>query len=472
MSRILVVEDKESLRTVLRKTLQTEGFDVEEAADASDAIARLRSTPFALVLSDLRLPRGSGHDIVRAALEADPQSAVIVMTAFGTVEDAVRAMKDGAFDFLCKPVDTAHLLVLVRRALSRRRLVAENALLKEEQLQRLGGPAIVGGSEAMARVMATVRKVAPTQATVLLQGESGTGKELVARALHDQSNRRDGPFVAINCAAIPETLLENELFGHEKGAYTGAGSARAGKIEMADLGTLFLDEVAETSPAIQAKLLRVLEERRFERVGGTATIAVDIRIVAATNKDLARAVADRAFREDLYFRLSVVPLTVPPLRDRPEDIPALVDHFVARCARELKRRNAPAVSPEARRRLETYPWPGNVRELQNCIERALILCDGPSVETGHLSLSEPATGPATPGEPAVSDLSLSLAEVAQAAVRAAERGHIQRALKVAGGNRARAAAMLRVSPRTLQARIRELGLEADRLQATENKGVV
>jgi DNA-binding NtrC family response regulator len=456
MDRILVVEDKESLRTVLRKTLEAEGFPVDDAADFPSALRLLKETRYLLVLSDLRLPRGSGHDVLKAALEADAQTPVVVMTAFGTVEDAVRAMKDGAFDFLSKPVDTAHLVLLVQRAVAQRRLLAENVLLKEEFARRFGLPRIVGESSAIVALVEQVRRVAPTSATVLLQGESGTGKELFARALHELSPRREGPFVAINCAAIPETLLENELFGHEKGAYTGAGAARMGKVEMADQGTLFLDEIGEAPLGVQAKLLRVLEERKFERVGGTATIAVDVRLVAASNRNLEAAVAERAFRQDLFFRLSVVPLTVPPLRERPADIPLLVDHFVARYARDLKRRRPPVLSAEASRRLLAYPWPGNVRELQNCVERAMIL-GGEVIQPGHLHLPEPRAQAAAMG----GDLACPLAEVAQAAARAAEKGHIERALQVSGGDRSRAAEMLQVTPRTLQAKIRDLGLEPD-----------
>jgi len=460
LERVLVVEDKESLRTVLRKTLEAEGFEVDEASDAPEAIRKVREATFVMVLSDLRLPRGSGHDVLQAALEADPNVPVVVMTAYGTIEDAVKAMKNGAFDFLSKPVDTSHLMVLVERALSQRRLLTENLLLKEEFAQRFGLPRIVGESTALKALVEKVQRVAPTAATVLLQGESGTGKELFARALHELSPRREGPFVAINCAAIPETLLENELFGHEKGAYTGAGAARAGKIEMADRGTLFLDEIGETSPGIQAKLLRVLEERRFERVGGTATISVDVRVVAASNKDLESAVAQKGFREDLFFRLSVVPLTVPPLRERSGDIPFLVDHFVARYSRDLKRRIKPEVTRQAYERLLTYPWPGNVRELQNCIERAMILCDGGSIGEDHLHLPEPRHEMAAAGA-SVADLAVPLAEVSQAAARAAERGHIERALEVCGGDRTRAAEILKVTPRTLSNKIRDLGLGVD-----------
>ena len=433
---------------------------MDEAADAPEAIGKVRGSCYVMVLSDLRLPRGTGHDVLKAALESDPQIPVVVMTAYGTVEDAVRAMKEGAFDFLSKPVDTAHLLVLVERALSQRRLKTENILLKEEFAQRFGMPRIIGDSPALKSLVDQLRRVAPASATVLLSGESGTGKELFARALHELSPRKDGPFVAINCAAIPETLLENELFGHEKGAYTGAGASRMGKIEMADRGTLFLDEIGETHPSVQAKLLRVLEERKFERVGGTATISVDVRIVAATNKDLSAAVADRSFREDLFFRLSVVPLTVPPLRDRPGDIPSLVAHFIARYSRELKRRAQPVLGAEAAERLCRYPWPGNVRELQNCIERAIILCEGATIDEEHLSLPEPRPQ-AYQVAMASSDLSCSLAQVSQAAARAAERGHIERALQLSGGDRARAAEILQVTARTLQNKLRELGVERD-----------
>jgi len=459
--RILVVEDKESLRTVLRKTLQAEGFEVDEASDAPEAILKLKSTSFVMVLSDLRLPRGSGHDVLQAALESDAKTPVVVMTAYGTVEDAVRAMKNGAFDFLSKPVDTSHLLLLVQRAISQRRLLTENLLLKEEFAQRFGIPRIVGESTALLDLVEKVKRVAPTNATVLLQGESGTGKELFARALHELSPRKDGPFVAINCAAIPETLLENELFGHEKGAYTGAGAARMGKMEMADRGTLFLDEIGETSPGTQSKLLRVLEERRFERVGGTATISVDLRIVAATNKDLERAVADRVFREDLYFRLSVVPLRVPPLRERPGDIPCLVEAFVARYSRDLKRKSPPVVTRQASARLMAYPWPGNIRELQNCVERAMILCDGDAIGPEHLHLPEPRRETATLGATHAADLSLPLAQVATAAAREAERGHIERAMEIAGGDKARAAEILKVSCKTLGNKLRDLGLLPD-----------
>jgi len=458
LNRILIVEDKESLRVVLRKTLEAEGFCVEEAADGAEALARIRKGPFLLILTDLKLPKADGHQVLKAALEQDPLVPVVVMTAYGTVEDAVSAMKEGAFDFLSKPVDTSHLLLLIERAAGQRRLVTENIVLKEEFAERFGLPRIVGDDPKLRALTEQIRRVAPTNATVLLCGESGTGKELFARAIHELSPRSGRPFVAINCAAIPETLLENELFGHEKGAYTGAGSAKAGKFEKADRGTLFLDEIGDLSPSVQAKVLRVLQERTFERVGGTATITADVRLIAATNKDLQRAVADKTFREDLFFRLSVVPLTIPPLRERPGDIPFLVDHFVARFARDMKRRKVPAVSPEAMEALSACPWPGNVRELQNCIERALILCEGDRIEPGHLRLA-PIERPPERAEPPV-DLSVPFAEEASRNARDLEARYIREALKQANQDRTRAAEILGLTPRALGGRMRDLGIQS------------
>jgi DNA-binding NtrC family response regulator len=452
LNRILLVEDKESLRAVLRKTLEAEGYEVVEAPDAPRAFRHVRSGPYLMVITDLKLPGGDGHQILKAALEEDPLVPVVVMTAYGTVEDAVRAMKEGAFDFLAKPVDTSHLLLLVERAAGQRRLVTENILLKEEFAERFGMPRIVGEDPALQALTDQIRKVAPTPATVLLVGESGTGKELFARAIHELSPRSGLPFVAINCAAIPDTLLENELFGHEKGAYTGASSAKAGKFEMADRGTLFLDEIGELSPAVQSKVLRVLQEKSFERVGGTATIKVDVRLIAATNKNLQAAVAEKSFRDDLYFRLSVVPLTIPPLRERPSDIPVLVEHFLARFSREMKRKVPPRMSPGAIAAMREWRWPGNVRELQNCIERALILCEGEEIGPEHLHLvrmDRPKAGP-------VADLSVPLADAREKAARETEALYMREALRQAGDDRGRAARLLGMTPKALAARLRDL----------------
>jgi len=387
--RILIVEDKENLRAVLRKTLEAEGFGVEEAPDGRAAVEKIRRDRFAMVLSDLRLPRADGHEVLKAAVQADPEMPVILMTAYGTIRDAVSAMREGAYDYLEKPVDNDHLLALVRRALEHRSLLRENLLLKERFSSELRFPEIVGESAALKRALDQVRRVAPTEATVLLEGESGSGKELFARAVHHLSGRKAQSFLAINCAAIPEGLLESELFGHEKGAFTGAVATKRGKFEIADRGTLFLDEIGDLFPALQGKVLRVIEHRQFERVGGTETRSVDIRLVAATNKDLKAQVASAAFRQDLYFRLSVFPITVPPLRDRREDIPVLASHFVKKFAAEQKRRGPISLAPEALAALQAHSWPGNVRELENTIERALILGEGDCVLPEHLQLPHP-----------------------------------------------------------------------------------
>jgi len=374
--RILLVEDKESLRAVLKKTLESEGFGVDEASDGRAAVDRIRRDRFAMVLTDLRLPRADGHEVLKAAQDADPEMPVILMTAFGTIRDAVSAMKAGAYDYLEKPVDTDHLLALVRRALDHGNLLRENTLLKERFSQELDVPEILGDSPALKGALDQVRRVAPTDATVLLLGESGTGKELFARAVHHLSGRKAHSFFPINCAAIPENLLESELFGYEKGAFTGASGTKRGKFEIADKGTLFLDEIGDLSLGLQGKVLRVIEQRQFERVGGTETRSVDIRLVAATNKDLKALAVQGTFRQDLFFRLSVFPITVPPLRDRLQDVPILARHFVKKFAAEQKRRGAITLTPETLRALAAYSWPGNIRELENTIERALILGEG------------------------------------------------------------------------------------------------
>jgi len=455
MSSILIVEDRESLRTMLRETLEAAGHVVDEAEDAAIAIEKVRARRYLLVLSDLKLPRGDGHGVLRAAREADPEVPVLVMTAYGTVEDAVAAMKGGAFDFLSKPVDTNHLLLLVDRALERRRLFHENMVLRHEFADRLGFPRIIGESRVLGEVGQQVQRAAATDATVLLQGESGTGKELFARAVHHLSPRKSGPFVAINCAAIPDTLLENELFGHEKGAYTGASSAKAGRVEMADRGTLFLDEIGDVSPSVQAKLLRVLQEHAFERVGGTRTIEVDIRVVAATNQDLRRRVAEKRFREDLFFRLSVVPITVPPLRERKEDIPLLVESFLDRFRRELARPGL-AIAPEALEAMAGYEWPGNVRELENCIERAAIVSDDGVIRTKDLTMSGPNVPPQAPHDLAGALTTGTLAESLQRVRPLAERARIDAALQKHGEDLAGAARELGISLADLRARLKAL----------------
>jgi DNA-binding NtrC family response regulator len=388
--RILVVEDKDNLRTVLRKTLEAEGFGVEEAGDGRAAVDKIRRARFSMVLTDLRLPRADGHEVLRAAIESDPETPVIVMTAYGTIKDAVSAMREGAYDYLEKPVDNDHLLALVRRALEHRSLLRENLILKERFSRELEFPEIIGESPALKRSLDQVRRVAPTDATVLLEGESGTGKELFARAIHHLGSRKNHSFLALNCAAIPEGLLESELFGHEKGAFTGAVAAKRGKFEIADKGTFFLDEIGDLSSALQGKVLRVIEQKQFERVGGNETRTVDVRLVAATNRDLKAMVAAGTFRQDLFFRLSVFPIVVPPLRDRQEDVALLAEHFLKRFAAEQKRRRPVRLSPEALEALRRHPWPGNVRELENTIERAMILGEGDLLHPENLGLPQSA----------------------------------------------------------------------------------
>jgi DNA-binding NtrC family response regulator len=452
VSDILIVEDKESLRTMLRKTLEARQYGVEEAGDVYEARSRIRSARFLAVLTDLRLPAGSGFDVLLAAREADPQTPVIVMTAFGTIEEAVRAMKEGATDFLTKPVDTEHLLVVLDRAVERRRLLTDYVLLQEDFQRRYGLPRVLGEAPPWKETMLAVQRAAPTDATVLLLGESGTGKELLSRVLHQVSGRAKGPFVAINCAAIPEALLENELFGHEKGAYTGAAARKIGKAEMAHKGTLFLDEIGDLPLSLQAKILRLVQEKQFERVGGLQTINVDVRVVAATNRDLREAVARKEFREDLFFRLSVLPIDIPPLRRRREDIPLLADAFLERVSRDMGRRGL-RLSEAARRQMLDHSWPGNVRELQNAIERAAILVDGVEIEPRHLQLT--ADEASRPSLSDVLDLTGPLAEVTKRAVARIEEEAIRQALLEGDGDRVRAAARLGISPATLNRRLRQ-----------------
>ena len=457
---ILLVEDKDSLRAMLRHALEAQGHTVVEARDQPEAVQALQTSRPAIVLSDLRLPVGDGFGVLRAAKELDPELPVIVMTAFGGIQDAVSAMKEGALDFLAKPVDPDHLLLMVERALVQRRMATENILLKEELASRRGAPQIIGDDAKLKQVTVALHRAAATDTTVLLEGESGTGKELFARALHALSPRADGPFVAINCAAIPETLLETELFGHEKGAFTGANQRKPGKFELAHRGTLFLDEIGDLPLSLQAKILRALEEKRFDRVGGTAPLQVDVRVVAATNRQLKAAVAARQFREDLYFRLSVFPITIPPLRERPDDIPMLAKYFIDKFCRDLNKKPL-AFAPSAVEELQNYAWPGNVRELQNCIERACILTEGDTIHARHLSLSFRAASPVAADDDAWSrlDLSGTLADATRRGVGEIERRKIQQALHEAGGNRGRAAEVLQVSYKTLMAKIKECGLE-------------
>ncbi len=391
---ILVVDDDPGVRESFRLILEDE-YEVLDAPDGARALEVLQTSPVDLVLLDVRLPGLDGLQVLERIRAVDERLDVILVTAVRTVKTAVAAMKLGALDYLIKPVDQEQVLPLIQRALDKRALEREVAVLRSELARRQDLDSLVGQSPSMRKVLQVIEQVAPTTATVLVTGESGTGKELIARAIHRKSPRRDRPFVAVNPAAITETLMESELFGHERGAFTGAYQRKPGKFELAQGGTLFLDEIATLRAALQASLLRVLQEREIERVGGTRSIKVDVRIIAATNADLRRAVAAGTFREDLYYRLNVVPIVAPPLRDRPGDVPLLVQHFVRRYSREFNKPVA-GVAPEALAALDEYGWPGNVRELQNVIERAVALCEGPVIQLGDLPLDlmvpDPAAG--------------------------------------------------------------------------------
>jgi DNA-binding NtrC family response regulator len=453
MKRLLIVEDKESLALMLKDAVEGEGLEPDIASTGKQAIDWIASgRRYFAIVTDLRLPGADGIAVLRQARESDPDCPVIVMTAFGTIENAVEAMKLGAFDFVQKPLDVDHLLLVLRRCREHRELRTENLLLKEEFQRRYRLPEIVGESPLMLEVSNAIQRVAPTDSTVLLQGESGTGKELFARAIHQLSPRRDRPFVAINCAAIPDTLIENELFGHEKGAYTGAASRQIGKFELADSGTIFLDEIGELGIGVQGKLLRVLQERRFERIGGTAQVDVDVRVICATNRNLSEEVKNGRFREDLWFRIHVFPVTIPPLRVRRDDLDPLVDFFLQKFARELKK-PALRISDGARAAVRAYDWPGNIRELENAIERAAILCDRATIEARDLSLAS-----AEPAALEALDLSGTIAEATERAVRVVEALKIREALQRTK-SRPEAAELLGIAPRTLASKMKELEIE-------------
>ena len=457
MRRLLVVEDKESLALMLKETVEAEGFEPEIAATGSDAIRKLaEGRRYVAVLTDLRLPGADGIAVLKQARESDPDCPVIMMTAYGTIENAVEAMKLGAFDFIQKPIDVDYLTLLLRRCREHRELRSENLLLKDEFQKRYRLPAIIGDSASMREVSQGVQRVAQTDSTVLLQGESGTGKELFARAVHQLSRRAARPFVAINCAAIPDTLIENELFGHEKGSFTGATGRQLGKFELADTGTIFLDEIGELGHSIQSKLLRVIQERRFERIGGGTSIDVDVRIICATNRDLAAEVKEGRFREDLFFRVNVFPVVIPPLRSRRDDIDALTGHFILKFATELKKPKL-RIDDEARSVLRGYDWPGNIRELENCIERAAILCDGEVITAADLRLSPAAAGAADMFRDAV-DLSGTLEQAIDRVTVLAERVKITDTLRRAS-SRSEAAELLGISPRSLQTKLKELHID-------------
>ncbi|TMB33595.1 MAG: sigma-54-dependent Fis family transcriptional regulator [Deltaproteobacteria bacterium] len=404
---LLLVDDEPANLDSLERIFAREGYRTQRAETGAAALALLRDRPADVVLTDLMMPGMSGQELLRAVRAVAPDAEVVLMTAYGTVEAAVAAMKDGAYDFLTKPLKRHAVLKSVAQALEKRRLVLENKQLRA-RLAGVSSP-IVGQSPALRATLDIIRQAAPSSATVLLLGESGTGKELFARALHEHSSRAQQPFVPINCAAIPETILESELFGYERGAFTGAVARKEGRIERAQGGTLFLDEIGELSPAVQVKLLRFLQEGEIERLGGTSTVKVDSRVVAATNRDLSAAVQAGKFREDLYYRLNVIQVVLPPLRERVEDIPLLADHFVARYAAKNNKQFS-GITPGAMEALEAYAWPGNVRELENAIERAVVLSPGSEIDIDALPqpLLHAARGPRGPIPPALEGRTLSI----------------------------------------------------------------
>ena len=382
-ARILVVEDEDKLRRVIELQLKTAGFEVDQAATAEDAMKLTDRAD--VILTDLKLPGMTGLELISQIRRQNSRTPVIVMTAFSTVDNAVEAMKSGAVDFLPKPFSLDHLMAVLDKALEMRSLRDENQKLREELGWRYEFDNLVGRSPAMREVFATVNRVAPTRATVLLAGESGVGKDMIARAIHHHSPRADRPFVKINCTAIPENLMESELFGYEKGAFTGANVSKPGKFEQADTGTVFLDEIGDVPPAIQVKLLRILQEREFERLGSNKTKHIDVRVLAATNVDLRAALEQGTFREDLYYRLNVLPIDIPPLRERKEDIPFLAEHFVKKLASDVDGR-INSITEAAIQKLMTYHWPGNVRELENVIERSMVLSPGPVLEAEDIKM--------------------------------------------------------------------------------------
>ncbi|MFQ5498928.1 MAG: sigma-54-dependent transcriptional regulator [Candidatus Zixiibacteriota bacterium] len=452
MANILVVDDKPSMRSMLTETLQDEGYRVDCATDGRRALELVRNKSYDLVLTDLKMPDLDGLGLLGEVKNLTDDTSVIIMTAYGTIEDAVSAMKHGAFDFITKPFDTEHLCVLVSRALENRRLIAENMLLREELAGRDNSFQIVGKSEKMHQIAELVQKVARSDASVLLQGESGTGKELFARAIHTVSLRKDRSFIAINCAAIPHELLENELFGSEKGAFTGAHARKIGKFEIADGGTVFLDEIGNMEVSLQAKLLRVLQQKNFERLGGTKTVDVDVRVIAATNMDLNELIKLKKFREDLYYRLSVFPILIPPLRERADDVVELANYFVAKYCREMNK-SPMSLSRGAADLLEKYHWPGNVRELENTIERAIILAEGKKITPDHLAIRLRSTDEIKLREGA------GLKEIGAAAQAKAEKGTIIRVLKQVRGNKRKCAKILQIDYTTLFDKIKKYSIQ-------------
>src|SRR6202162_1882480 len=451
MPTILIVEDEAKMRRLLELNLGEDGFTTFSAGDAEAGLKLLRENAVDLVVTDLKLPGMNGLEFLQAIKRQNAALPVGVMTAFAPVETAVEAMKAGASDYVLKPFSLTEMRMVIRKELDVRNLREENRTLREALGKRYAHPNVVARSPKMQEVLATVERVAPTNSTVLLGGESGVGKDLIARAIHEKSRRASGPFLKINSTAIPENLLESELFGFEKGAFTGAVASKPGKFELADKGTLFLDEIGDVPPVTQVKLLRVLQEREFERLGGTRTVKVDVRLIAATNKDLRQALEQGTFREDLYYRLNVEPVDIAPLRDHKEDVPGLATLFFARSAKDSGRlEKIPGISPAAMQLLASHYWPGNVRELQNVIERACALASGSQLEVGDMQLDSPRNRANSSSDRFLPE-GMTLDQW--------EDEMIREALKRAGGNKSQAARLLGLSRNALRYRLSKIGID-------------
>ena len=455
--RVLIADDEEAARRSLGQILAEDGYEVLLAADAEEALVLVAQESPDILVTDLRMPGMNGHELLTRVRQAYPDVAVAIMTAHGTIRSAVQALREGAEDYLTKPIDVDELEHLLDRILNKKRLVAETRLLRARLDEKYSFENIVGRSPEMLEVFRLVEQVAPSQASILITGESGTGKELIAQALHQRSARPEAPFVKVSCAALPETLLESELFGHERGAFTGALARRAGRFEIAAGGTVFLDEVGDIQPGMQVKLLRFLQERQFERLGGNRTLTVDVRVIAATHRDLPTLIRDGKFRDDLYYRLNVIEIFLPPLRSRTQDIPLLVDFFLRKFA-AANRKEITGVDEETLAALMAYPWPGNVRELEHALERAVILARGPNLGLSLFptlprgeSPSPRRTEPVVPGA--------TLEEI--------ERDAILRTLEAAAGSTSRAAEILGISPRTIQYKVKQYRAESTTTQAQE-----
>jgi nitrogen regulation protein NR(I) len=468
--QVLIVDDEPNLRKILSAQLTRDGYDVLTAEDGERGLQQLREHHIDLVVTDLKMPKVDGMTLLKKALEEDPELPIVVITAHGTIDTAVEALKSGAFDFVTKPFDKDEVRQIVAKALRTRELRGADATpAPAARGARFG---IIGSSPGIADLYAILERVADTPTTVLITGESGTGKELVARALHEHSNRKDKPFIKVNCAAIPKELIESELFGYERGAFTGAVTSKPGRFELANGGTLFLDEIGEIPIEMQVKLLRALQESEFERVGGIKTIRVDVRLVAATNRDLKRLIATGSFREDLFYRLNVVPIRLPALRERTSDIPLLVEHFLAKFNERL-RKKVEGAEAEATDLLVQYPWPGNIRELENVIERAVLFCDTQSLRASDLP-------PEIRGIPAMANVPLpeadlqaalagegGLKEHVKVAMSRLEKELVSRALQQTGGNVTHAARLLKISRKGLQLKMKELGLREGSVERSD-----